>query len=47
MHAGTPGAARVSVAERHRWLLAAKTGTLENLGVTVGSTIDPEAIVRF
>ncbi len=41
------GATRVSIAERHQWLLAAKAGKLERLGVTVGSTLDIEGIRRF
>jgi uncharacterized membrane protein (UPF0127 family) len=42
-----PGATRVSIAERHQWLIAAKAGTLDRFGVGVGSTIDPEQIRRF
>jgi uncharacterized membrane protein (UPF0127 family) len=41
------GTSRVSIAERHQYLLAAKAGTLERFGVAVGSTIDPEGIVKF
>jgi uncharacterized membrane protein (UPF0127 family) len=41
------GATRVSIAERHQWLLAAKSGTLARFGVTVGSTMDPAGIVKF
>lgn len=41
------GATRVSIAERHQWLIAAKAGTLERFGVTVGSTLDPERVQRF
>lgn len=42
-----PGATRVSVAERHQWLISAKAGTLARFGVGVGSTIDPQLITRF
>ena len=42
-----PGATRVSIADRHHYLIAAKAGTLERFGVTIGSTIDPEQIRRF
>ncbi len=42
-----PAATRVSIADRHQWLIAAKAGTLERFGVGVGSTIDPELIRRF
>ena len=44
---GALGATRVSVAERHQWLIAATAGTLERFGVTVGSTLDPERMQRF
>lgn len=40
------GTVRVTVAEPHRWLLAARNGTLAALGIEVGSTIDPEGIVK-
>lgn len=40
------GTLRVTVAEPHRWLLAARTGALAALGIEVGSTIDPEGIVK-
>jgi uncharacterized membrane protein (UPF0127 family) len=41
------GATRVSIADRHQWLLVAQSGTLARFGVTVGSTVDPGRIVRF
>ena len=41
------GATRVSIADRHKWLLAAQSGTLERFGVTVGATIDPALITKF
>lgn len=45
---GAPvGATRVSIADRHQWLLAAQAGTLERFGVTVGATIDPARISKF
>lgn len=40
------GTLRITVAEPHRWLLAARTGTLAALGIEVGSTIDPEGVVK-
>ena len=40
-------ATRVSIAERHQWLLAAKAGTFERFGVTVGTAIDPSRTVKF
>ncbi len=42
-----PSATRVSIPERHQWVITAKAGTLERFGVGVGSTIDPESILRF
>ena len=47
IHNSVPGASRVSIVERHQYLIGAKQGTLENYGVVVGSTLDPEAIRRF
>jgi uncharacterized membrane protein (UPF0127 family) len=41
------GATRVSIADRHQWLLAAQSGTFERFGVTVGATIDPALITKF
>lgn len=41
------GTTRVSIAERHQWLLAAPSGTLERFGVTVGATIDPTRVAKF
>jgi len=43
----TPAATRVSIPERHQYLIAAKAGAFERFGVAVGSTMDPEAIQRF
>jgi len=40
------GTLRVTVAEPHRWLLAARTGTFAALGIEVGSTIDPESVAK-
>jgi len=40
------GTLRVTVAEPHRWLLAARTGTFAALGIAIGSTIDPESVVK-
>lgn len=47
MHAAPVGAARVSIAEPHRWILAAEAGTLDRFGIGVGSTLDPEAVRTF
>jgi uncharacterized membrane protein (UPF0127 family) len=41
------GGTRVSIAERHQWLLVAQSGTLARFGVTVGSTMDPAGIAKF
>lgn len=38
------GTTRAAVAEPHRWLLAAKAGTLDALGIGVGSVMNPEAV---
>jgi len=38
------GASRLAVPEPHRWLLVAKAGTAENLGIGLGSSLDPESI---
>ena len=40
------GTLRITVAEPHRWLLAARTGTFAALGIEVGSTIDPESVAK-
>lgn len=47
VHAATTGGQRVAVPEPHQWLLVAKAGLLERLGVTVGSTMDPDSIRTF
>lgn len=47
VHRGTPGSQRVSVPEPHRWVLVAKAGALERIGVDVGSAIDPDSIRTF
>lgn len=41
------GGTRVSIAERHQFLLAAAVGKLERLGIVVGSQLDTESIRRF
>jgi uncharacterized membrane protein (UPF0127 family) len=41
------GTTRVSIADRHQWLLAAKPSTLERFGVAVGATVDPASIRKF
>jgi uncharacterized membrane protein (UPF0127 family) len=43
----TPGTTRVSIADKHQWLIAGKPSTLERFGVTVGATIDPATIRKF
>ncbi len=45
---GAPvGGTRVSITDRHQWLLVAQSGTLARFGVTAGSTMDPTGIVKF
>ncbi len=41
------GIERISIAENHRWLLAAKTGMLAAYGITVGSILDPESVQKL
>ena len=41
------GLTRVSIADRHQWLLVAQSGTLARFGITAGSTMDPAGIVKF
>lgn len=41
------GTERASVAEKHRWVLAAKAGTFEHYGVAVGSKVDPESVRKL
>lgn len=38
------GTARAAVAEPHRWLLAARSGTLDALGIGVGSLMNIDAV---
>ena len=38
------GDSRLAVPEPHRWLLTARAGTIENLGIGLGSTFDPESV---
>lgn len=40
------GTERAQVAEKHRWLLAAKAGTFAQYGIETGSVLDPEGIVK-
>lgn len=40
------GTSRVAVPEPHRWLLTARTGVFENLGIGLGSTLDPESVQK-
>ena len=47
VHGATPGGQRVAIPESHRWVLVGKAGMLERMGVTVGSTMDPESIRTF
>lgn len=44
---GPVGTERLSVDENHRWVLAAKVGSFELYGITVGSVIDPESIQKI
>jgi uncharacterized membrane protein (UPF0127 family) len=41
------GGTRVSIADRHQWLLVAQSGTMARFGIAPGSTLDPEGIVKF
>jgi uncharacterized membrane protein (UPF0127 family) len=41
------GGTRVSIADKHQWLIASRPTTLERFGVTVGATIDPAGIRKF
>ena len=41
------GVERISITENHRWLLAAKTGTLAAYGITVGSVLDPDSVQKL
>jgi|GEM_PF-788701 len=47
IESGALGATRVSIGERHQWLISAAAGTLERFGITIGSTLDPERVRRF
>ncbi len=38
------GTDRLAVPEAHRWILLARHGTFEALGIGLGSTIDPESV---
>ncbi|MEX2534402.1 MAG: hypothetical protein WD273_02290 [Trueperaceae bacterium] len=41
------GQDRVSVAEPHRWLLAAKSGTFTHYGIEPGMTLDVESVSKI
>ncbi len=41
------GADRIPVTEKHRWVLAAKSGTFQHYGVTVGAIVNPESIQKI
>ena len=41
------GSERFSVAENHRWILAAKAGTLAAYGITIDSVLDPESVQKL
>jgi uncharacterized membrane protein (UPF0127 family) len=47
IHRASAGAERLAVAEPHRWLLVAKAGQLERMGIVTGSTIDPDSVRKF
>lgn len=38
------GTSRLAVPEPHRWLLVSRSGTAENLGIGLGSVLDPESV---
>jgi uncharacterized membrane protein (UPF0127 family) len=42
-----PGQERISIAEPHRWLLAAKNGTLAHYGIAPGTRLDVESIRKI
>lgn len=42
-----PDSERLTVTDKHRWVLAAKAGTFERYGVGVGSRLDPETIQKI
>ncbi len=41
------GSERVSIAENHRWALAAKTGTLAAYGIGVDSVLNPDSVQKL
>ena len=43
----SPGETRISVAEPHRWLLAAKAGTFTHYGIGEGMSLDPESVRKI
>lgn len=47
IHRADVGSARVAVAEPHRWLLAAKSGTLEAYGIGVGARLEPDSVRKL
>lgn len=47
VHDVAVGSGRLAVPENHRWLLLARQGTFEALGVGVGSTLDPESVRKI
>jgi uncharacterized membrane protein (UPF0127 family) len=42
-----PGQERVSIAQPHRWLLAAKNGTFAHYGIVPGTRLDVESIRKI
>lgn len=44
IHDVAVGTDRLAVPESHRWLLLARSGTFDALGIGVGSTLDPESV---
>ncbi len=40
-------ASAITISERHRWVLAAKAGTLAHYGIGAGTTLDPASIRKL
>lgn len=47
VHPATTSGERVVISDPHRWLLVAKAGALERLGIGAGATLDPESVREF
>ena len=47
IHRTSSSGERIAIPEPHRWVLVAKAGALERLGIDVGSSLDPESVRKF